>query len=759
VIFLLLAALPVIPSRAAPSPHGTRVVSASPENTVTVTTTSDIADGDTSTFSALNSQPGLDGVISLREALLTANTTPTTTLDLTIAFSIPISDTGHSMTSGSDIWTIQVGSEDSTGLPPLARGNVRIDGSTQPGAGNEPHIVIDGTNDYDEPTNGLSITSPNNVVRGLAIVNFYYNGIAISGASAANNQIAGCYIYAPDLILRYGNGVSLTDGAHDNTIGGYTEADRNLIFWNADVAGVWIDGAATRHNTVAGNWIGVDATGLAALPNEGAGVSISGGAHDNMIGGATATARNLISANNYGGVIIQGAATTSNTIANNWIGVDATGQAKLGNEQAGIVIDVAQRNLVGGAGQGNLISGNVAGIDILGGNANTVAGNIIGLAADGTTRLGNRDVGIYIRNGARDNIVGGTTAGARNVIAGDASWQTEYGQGIYIYGAGTTNNTIQGNYIGVTTSGNLPAGHRHEGVLISAASSNTIGGLTPSAGNLIADNGGSGITLFLTATRNLVANNLIGRGANRTSLGNQSSGIRIWDANNVIGPDNQIADNGYSGIMFSGSNTTIISNTIEDNQRSGICAAGASAMIMLNKITGNGGIDGAYPICNIQGGIVITSTNYTQVISNTILDNTGAGITVRAGAKNRILSNSISGNSDGGIVLLDGANANIAPPMISRASPSEVSGTSCPLCHVQIFTDDGDQGLNFITGTIALSDGSFAFLLAPGALDPPHVTATSTDTNGNTSPFAPPKNVTTEPPPEFKVFLAIVRMR
>jgi parallel beta-helix repeat protein len=143
------------------------------------------------------------------------------------------------------------------------------------------------------------------------------------------------------------------------------------------------------------------------------------------------------------------------------------------------------------------------------------------------------------------------------------------------------------------------------------------------------------------------------------------------------------------------------------------------------------------------------------VSSNEILDNIGAGITVRAGMENRILSNSISGNTGGGIVLLEGANDNIAPPTISHASPLEVSGMSCPACHVQIFTDDGDQGLIFVKATTALLDGSFTVPVTPGALAHPHVTATSTDTSGNTSPFAVPKPVNNNPPK--KVFIPIIR--
>jgi parallel beta-helix repeat protein len=772
VIFLLLATLPVIPTHAAPDLRGARVVSASPENTVVVTTTSDHLDADanTSSFATLNSQPGADGAISLREALLAANTTPTTTLELTINFSIPISDTGYSYdsASGRQMWTILVAYDDFVGLPPLARGHVRIDGTTQSATGDTPHIILEGSNNFDDPANGLTITSANNKVRGLAILNFWNNGIAISGTAATNNQVAGCYIGIDPLGRSgdlSGNGVSLSDGAHHNTIGGIVEADRNLISGNKDSAGVLIADAATAYNTVAGNWIGLDASGLGALPNAQAGIRISGGAHHNMIGAALSP-RNVISSNAFGGIVIEGAATTSNTVANNWIGVDSTGQRILAGAIAGVVIGGAHHNLIGGAGQGNLIAGNESGIDIYGGVGNTVSGNTLGLAFDGTTRLGNRDVGIYIRGGARDNIIGGTTASTRNVIAGNANWATGYGYGIYIYDIGTTNNTVQGNYIGVDVSGNRPAGHRREGILITGnANGNTIGGVAEAARNVIADNGFSGIALVETSS-NLVAGNLIGLGANEiTQLDNQANGIRVWNAYNVIGPYNYISNSRLSGIRFSGSNTTIISNTIEGNTRSGICGWSTDTTIQDstirgNEITENGGASGMDLECPIQGGIVISNTIDTLVSGNEILDNIGAGITVRAGAENQILSNSISGNTGGGIVLLEGANGNISAPTIKQANPDKVSGTSCPLCHVQIFTDDGDQGLSFVKATTALADGSFNVSIAPGALAHPHVTATNTDTSGNTSPFAEPKPVSNQPQPiEYIVNLPLVRLR
>jgi parallel beta-helix repeat protein len=702
VFFLLVATLPGITAQAAPTSHQARVVSLSPANLVTVTTTADVADGDTSSFSNLNSQPGSDGVISLREALQAANTTPTSTLTLRINFDIPITDTGYY--SATQAWTIPVGSVDGTALPPLERGDVRIDGSTQPGGANHPRIVLDGA-EVQGLVNGLTITSGNNVVRGLALPNFLNDGLSISSAAATNNQIAGCYIGtdAQGLIVQgdgTGIGIELFDGAHDNLIGGSAPTDRNLISGTNYNGGIWIHDAATADNTVAGNWIGVDSSGQTALPNLWAGVFISDGAYN---------------------------------------------------------------NLVGGAGQGNLISGNERGVYIYGGVANTLAGNTIGLAFDGKQPLGNTDGGIFIAASARDNVIGGTTPGARNIISGNGVSTSPYGQGIFLQGPNTTNNTIQGNYIGVDASGKAGVGNYHQGVLIDAdAPGNTVGGTADGAGNVIAYNGQGGI--WIDSSSNLVAGNLIGVGADRSPpLGNQQNGIRIsTGSNNVIGPDNWIASNQLSGIMLSGSNTTVVSNTLTANARSGICVAGSGTQIRGNWISGNGGIAGSMLDCNIQGGVVITGTGNTEVISNTILDNQGAGVTVRTGVDNQVLSNSISGNSTLGIKLLDGGNHDITPPTIERASPSSVVGTSCPICRVEIFTDNQDQGRYFITATLALADGSFSVTLVPGTLDPPHVTATNTDPNGNTSPFAPPVDVTTdptEPPLTNLIYLPIVRMR
>lgn len=656
---------------------------------ITINSTSDNVDGDTSSFTALSAQPGPDGVITLREALQASNAI-TASGALSIAFNIPTSDAGYASTNGT--WTITLGSQ---ALPPLGHGSLTLDGTSQPGASTHPRIVLDGFNVYEAPglSNGLTITSAGNTVRGLTLMNFYDDALLIAGSGAASNQILA-------------------------------------------------------------NYIGTGPLGGAPTQTSYFGVEIRNGANHNTIGGASATARNLISANANSGILIQGATTASNTIANNWIGTDATGQAALPNAFAGVMISAgASSNTVGGAGRGNLISGNNSGIYIDGGVSTTIAGNLIGLAANGTTPLGNVEGGIFVLNGARDTQIGGTSSQLRNVISGNGSASSSSGQGIYVADAKTLNTTIVGNYVGVDTSGHLPAGNFRQGILISGgAQNNSIGGTAPGQGNVIAYNGLGGVRI--DAPNNQVAGNLIGIGADgSTQLGNQSNGVRIGGSNNTIGPNNLIAYNQQSGILLLGSNTTVLSNTIESNGRSGVCITAPNTTIDRNLIQGNGTGQGPWPECAIQGGVVITDTDNSLITSNRIFSNANTGITVYGGISNRILSNSISDNGATGIRLLSGGNDEVPPPQIQSVATTNVSGSACPACRVEIFTDDQDEGRYFIGTAIATNSGTFSFAPPPGSLQAPHITATHTDSQGNTSAFAtavaipPPADGTPVPTP------------
>jgi len=263
------------------------------------------------------------------------------------------------------------------------------------------------------------------------------------------------------------------------------------------------------NTVITGNFLGTDRTGMLNRGNNVHGVLIAGGT-GSAVGGTAPAARNVISGNKLTGVVIS-SPSTNNTVQGNFIGTNAAGTAGIGNEDDGLELGNAANNLIGGtaAGAGNVISANgLRGIFISSSFAmgNTVAGNFVGTDVTGTAPLPNTLGGISIANNASNNVIGGTTAGARNVISGNS------GFGIEIHGfsgSGATGNFVQGNYIGTDASGTGPLGNSGDGVHTTLlANSNTIGGPTAGTGNIIAFNGGVGVGIG-TGTGNAIFGNAI----------------------------------------------------------------------------------------------------------------------------------------------------------------------------------------------------------------------------------------------------------
>ena len=118
---------------------------------------------------------------------------------------------------------------------------------------------------------------------------------------------------------------------------------RGLIINHFDNGGILID--VDGGNVMEGNFIGTDATGMNAAANGGAGVGMTTG--NNLIGGSTAGARNLISGNREG-VIILASSAVGNSVQGNLIGTDVTGAVALANSGAGVRVSQAPDNIIGG---------------------------------------------------------------------------------------------------------------------------------------------------------------------------------------------------------------------------------------------------------------------------------------------------------------------------------------------------------------------------------------------------------------------------
>ena len=485
----------------------------------------------------------------------------------------------------------------------------------------------------------------------------------------------------------------------------------------------------------------------------------------------------VINGFNTRGILITGAAATGNTVAGCYIGTNAAGTAVVANTFVGIEISGgATGNTIGGTatGAGNLISGNTSqGIYIgnTGTNSNVVAGNWIGLNGAGTGSVPNGYAGIEIGGGAQSNSIGGTSAAARNVISGNQN------QGVSLNGAGTSSNSVMGNYIGTNPAGTAAIANGYPGVeIFSSASANTIGGTAPGAGNVISGNTSRGATIA-GANNNVFAGNLIGLNAAGTAaLANLGAGIQIFggaQANTIgstSGGRNFIAGNNGASLTISGSPTNgniIVGNSI------GVTPSGSVVTNTNEGIAlfadGSGGAQN-----NVIGG---TAPGAANLISG----NGAAGIAIyNAGTTgNRITGNSITGNGGlgidiwgDGVTLNDAGDGDTGPnnlqnfPVLTSAVlgiGTTVSGslnsTASATVRIEFFASaTGDasgygEGQTFV-GAISVTTNvsgnvSFATTLPTTVPAGQKITATATDPAGNpypagnTSEFAQNVTVTT----------------
>src|SRR5262249_38661186 len=143
----------------------------------------------------------------------------------------------------------------------------------------------------------------------------------------------------------------------------------------------------------------------------------------------------------------------------------------------------------------------------------------------------------------------------------------------------TTNNLVQGNYIGTNTNGSAAIPNTNTGVIIADGNGNTIGGTTAGAGNVISGNGVTGVWLDGSSTSNVVQGNLIGtRADGSNALGNGLHGVRITNGaqqnliGGIIGAGNIIAFNevGVEITSAGAIRNAILSNSIFANTFLGI---------------------------------------------------------------------------------------------------------------------------------------------------------------------------------------------
>jgi titin len=659
----------------------------------------------------------------------------------------------------------------------------------------KPLIVLDGSA-FVGQSYGLDIQSPNCVIQGLVINGFFSAGIVVEagGTATITGNYIGTDATGTYALGNGGTGIILGSGG--NTIGGLTPAQRNVISGNG-YDGIYINGASATGNLIQGNYVGTDALGTSSLGNtnfgievqnaantviggavSGAGNVISGNHKDGIhIAGASATAAtiqgnyigtdkggfmelgntgngifitqaanaliggasqgqgNVISGNHQEGIWFN--QTTAATIQGNRIGTDYTGTVNLGNTGDGIALQDTSNSLIGGTspGQGNVISANHgAGVSINGAAAtgNQVQGNLIGTDKTAYHSVGN-EYGVEISAGGSNNQIGGTAAGARNVISGNAY------DGVYLTGAGGS-NTVQGNLIGTDITGEHALGNGSDGVDI-RSKGNLIGGTAPGAGNVISGQTaryGVEIGNDPNAVMNTIQGNKIGTDLSGTlALGN-FGGLSIQGSNNQIGGTDPGAGNLISGNSGDGVRIYSTGIVVEGNLI-GTDASGTKAL-------GNG-----YVGIEVESGATNEQIGGTTAGAGNVIANSASSGGVDLVGSATVLGNSIFDNFNGitPVVANQPQGARNFPVLLAATATgagTTITGTlnSTPnhTFRIEFFSNTSTdkasvaEGQTFLGWVNAMTDGNgnanFSYatgVLATGSL----VTATATDTAGNTT--------------------------
>ncbi len=505
------------------------------------------------------------------------------------------------------------------------------------------NTISDNAGDGIQVQDGSSLTISNNII-----------GWDDEGVTAVGNTGAGIQADAETISITgntIGNsgeaGISIpgTD-ATSVTIGGTTVTAYNVIGDNTS-SGIGIMG--NSNSTILGNYIGVDDDGITNIGNTEHGILI-GGSGVTIIGGTGTYDGNVIGFNGQNGIYIFAAVGVADvTVKGNYIGVNQTGSANIGNMGSGIGIPSDGTVVIGGGGanDGNVIGNNAQyGISIGGAADTTIKGNYIGIYEDGSTDIGNTQSGILIM---------GTTADGPITIGGDNNFEAS----------------------GTLGEGNVISNNDQSGISVALG-----GNILSILGNIIGLKKGISGT-YDTASGNTGAGIIISsRNVSSLTIGGVGSSYASSKRNIIAGHVGT-----YGGIAINGLSSSAVGSII--NNYIGLDINGSSVLSNINGIDIGSGVNGSSVTLNIggtgsnEGNVIAGNTSYNINLSNTAgtvnvlgnkigvnrnatsaFTNAGSGITIHGSG----IYNIGNGSSGGGNVISGHTRAGI--------DISEASGTT-----------------------------------------------------------------------------------
>lgn len=373
---------------------------------------------------------------------------------------------------------------------------------------------------------------------------------------------------------------------------------------------------------------------------------------------------------------------------------------------------------------------------------NVVVGNFIGTNAAGTYESpsagSGRPNGVHIEQGGHDNRVGGTTVAERNIVSGNPR------VGIAVWHA-SDNNVFYNNIVGLSPDGTRRLNNKQHGIDVNNGAMGTIiGGTEPLMRNVVSGNGDSGIEISHESrnSNNQVVGNYVGvdvNGQPQSYTYNNQYGIVLKDhvSNNLVAY-NVVGTNRGGGIIVDDYFSCCVYNNHIEHNWVGVNPSGVN-------------------IANLKWGVNIKGADQVVGPANVIANNP-IGIQVEGideNDRNRFTQNSIYNNTGLGIDLVPlnavnpndaddsdvGVNEQLNFPVISAATTTQMSGSACAGCTVELFIADGGvgvygEGKTYLGSATADAGGAFTLVGSTGVSVGQYVTATAIDKNGNTSEFS-----------------------
>ena len=477
---------------------------------------------------------------------------------------------------------------------------------------------------------GSGITVPTSVA-GLASTGLFLSGDGSSTFYSAQTH------YETDLAnvisANLGQGIGVY-GSQDNRIAMNrigTSADGLLALGNG-ANGILIT-AGANNNTIGGRFsAGNDPTaGIFVTPPQG----------------------NLIAANGANGVLIE-ADSSRNELSGNFIGTDVSGVAPLGNGADGVaIVDANDNALIGTTFRQapfiyyNVISGNAGnGARITNSDNITIHANFFGLGADNATIVANGQNGALIDGNSQNTQYGGVIP-LGNVNAGNGTNGLEVRDQVRGF---ITFNT----FAGLTAFGGI-APNQGDGILITSS-----GGDNTVRTNVVAGNRGNGIhvggqAFDVTIDPNIVGLDTYGTAANYSDA---SGSVISWGN----GAHGVLVDGQARQIHISGTTASVIpQNTFSNNSLYGVAILDQARDVTLaNSFIGLSST-GANTFGNLTGGVLVGASTRGITIGgsmaasgNRIEGNRGNGLQLESSDVAVVRFNHLDGNARNGLMLIDG---------------------------------------------------------------------------------------------------------